>query len=100
MSGTGPSSLESATGWNGPGDTPPEVAELQRRIVDAMDPFERLHAMGLLFDNLRALLALRYDNPVDILRHLHGDSLTEADYLAIARQLGVPPRGNDALAGP
>lgn len=68
-------------------DTTPDAAEVQRRIVAAMTGLERIRAVGRMFTGMHRLLSMRYENPVDVLRHLHGDSISEADYAAIAQRL-------------
>lgn len=92
MSTNGQTASASATGLSKPdaSDTSDDAAAVQRRVFARMTGLERIRAQGRLFTALHRLLAMRFDDPVDVLHHLHGNSLDEADYQAIARLIRKP----------
>jgi hypothetical protein len=55
------------------------------RICRSIGGFGRIERVASMFVGRMRMIALAVNDPVELLRRLHGDSIRDADYAAISR---------------
>jgi hypothetical protein len=68
-------------------DTTPAIREMQRRIHQEMGGFGRIACVARMFAGRVRMIALKVDDPAQLMRRIHGLAISEADYAAISQLL-------------
>lgn len=68
-------------------DTPIEIAQRHRQLVAEIGGIQRILRVSAMFRAFRSMMSIEYNDPFEMLRHIHGSAISEFDYRAIAEML-------------